>query len=214
MFFLTKVLLFCSSSASMSLCPNLLHLHSGNLTQLQALKMIHFSLWILDFEIMHGLTNKFKLEYLYELWSIFFLNKTAILREKRVIFHESFARLSRSFSVAVFREKKKVTFAKLSRTTFEALQWSSFTKSFTRGFWSILIYFPSIGKLSTCLALFRYSKSEVWWNRRPFPHPLQAFHDERCNDVKVDPIYKRHQTFISATDHVGIRPANFTVCWC
>ena len=41
-------------------------------------------------------------------------------------------------------EKKKTfatRFAKLSRTTFEALRWPSLTKSSTRTFWSILMYF-------------------------------------------------------------------------
>ena len=97
-----------------------------------------------------------------ELWSIFFLNKTAILRGKKSylsrifrppfaepfchpIFRKNMVYLSRKFRppfaepfCRLSRKKKKVTFAKLSRTTFEALQWSSFTKSFTRGFWSIL----------------------------------------------------------------------------
>ena len=54
----------------------------------------------------------------------------------------SFANLSPAFRGAFLSQsfaEKKNTFAKLSRTTFEALQRSSFTKSFTRGFWSILV---------------------------------------------------------------------------
>ena len=63
-------------------------------------------------------------------WPFFAKKKSYLSRIFRPPFAEPFCRsLSR---------KKKVTFAMLSRTTFEALQLSSFTKSFTRAYWSIL----------------------------------------------------------------------------
>ena len=67
---------------------------------------------------------------------IFRKNMVYLSRNFRLPFAEPFCRSLSRKKKSYFRK----AFAKLSRTTFEALQWSSFTKSFTRGFWSILMY--------------------------------------------------------------------------
>ena len=148
------------SSSSISLSEGCFRLES-NITKLQLweLALLHLDLW----DVFHwrnkkwGVLNRAKIAeirtfqdlsmILYmSIWSIFFLNKTAILRGKKKLdsrifrppFAEPFCRsLSRKNKKSYFRK----AFTKLSRTTFEALQRSSFIKSFTRGFWSILTWF-------------------------------------------------------------------------
>ena len=86
-------------------------------------------------------------------------------RNFRPPFAEPFCRSSFAKKKSYFRE----AFAKLSRTPFEALQWSSFTISFTRGFWSILIWFGGLSGIPIQASYAPLSFVQVHFSLHVFP---------------------------------------------